>query len=79
MRRASVSVPANIAEGYKRRSKKEKVRFYNTAEASLEELRYYLLLSDELGLTDSGNELDAKADTVARMLSALIRKIESSA
>ena len=77
MRRAAVSVPANIAEGYKRRSAKEKIRFYNTAEASLEELRYYFLLIDDLGLTNSGNELDETADEIARMLSGLIRKIES--
>ncbi len=41
MRRAAVSVPANIAEGFKRRGIGEKIRFYNTAEASLEELKYY--------------------------------------
>lgn len=36
MRRAAVSVPANIAEGFKRRGAKEKMRFYNISEASLE-------------------------------------------
>jgi four helix bundle protein len=77
MRRAAVSVPANIAEGYKRRSSKEKIRFYNTAEASLEELRYYFLLSEDLGLTNVGSDLDKKADSIARMLGGLIRKIES--
>ena len=77
MRRASVSVPANIAEGYKRRSRKEKIRFYNIAEASLEELRYYFLLCDDLGLANNGMDLDEKADSVARMLNGLIRKIES--
>lgn len=44
MRRAAVSVPANIVEGFKRRSWQEKVRFYNIAEASLEELKYYIIL-----------------------------------
>lgn len=47
MRRASVSVPANIAEGFKRRDQNEKVRFYNIAEASLEELKYYFILSKD--------------------------------
>jgi four helix bundle protein len=41
MRRAAVSVPANIVEGFKRRGRQEKIRFYNIAEASLEELKYF--------------------------------------
>lgn len=40
MRRAAVSIPANIAEGFKRHSAKEKVRFYNISQGSLEELKY---------------------------------------
>ena len=44
MRRAAVSVPANIAEGFKRRGRLDKVRFLNIAAASLAELRYYLIL-----------------------------------
>jgi four helix bundle protein len=49
MRRAVVSIPANIAEGFKRRGKADKVRFMNIAEASLEESRYYLILATDLG------------------------------
>ena len=45
MRRASVSVPANIAEGFKKRSFNDKANFYNIAQGSLEELRYYLILA----------------------------------
>lgn len=77
MRRAAVSVPASIAEGYKHRSGKEKIRFYNIAEASLEELRYYFILCDDLSLLNNGIFMDEKVDAVARMLNALIRKIES--
>ena len=47
-RRASVSIPANIAEGYKRLSKQEKLRFMNISQCSLEECRYYILLSKDL-------------------------------
>jgi four helix bundle protein len=45
VRRAAVSVPANIAEGFVKRGKSDKVRFYNIAQGSLEEVRYYLILS----------------------------------
>jgi four helix bundle protein len=47
-RRAGVSIAANIAEGYKRRGTNEKLRFYNIAQASLEECRYYFILSNDL-------------------------------
>ena len=49
MRRAAVSVPANIAEGFRRRGKADKARYMNMAEASLEESRYYLILAQNLG------------------------------
>ena len=47
--RAAVSIPANIAEGYKKLSRSDKLRFYNIAQGSLEECRYYVLLSRDLG------------------------------
>jgi len=42
MRKAAVSIPAKVAEGFKRRGKADKARFMNIAEGSLEESRYYL-------------------------------------
>ena len=47
--RAAVSIPANIAEGYKKLSRADKLRFYNIAQGSLEECRYYIILSKDLG------------------------------
>ena len=48
-RRAAVSIPANIAEGYKKLGKADKLRFFNIAQGSLEECRYYCLLAKDLG------------------------------
>ncbi|MDO8586181.1 MAG: four helix bundle protein [Armatimonadota bacterium] len=53
-RRAAVSIPANIAEGFRRTSIQEKARFLNISEASLEECRYYLILANDLGYIDKG-------------------------
>ncbi|MBQ8948724.1 MAG: four helix bundle protein [Prevotella sp.] len=50
--RAAVSIPANIAEGYKKLSKADKLRFFNISQGSLEECRYYCLLSKDLGYID---------------------------
>ena len=47
--RVPVSIPANIAEGYKKLSRADKLRFYNIAQGSLEECRYYIILSKDLG------------------------------
>lgn len=47
--RAAVSIPANIAEGYKRVGKADKLHFLNFAQGSLEECRCYLHLSKDLG------------------------------
>jgi four helix bundle protein len=48
IRRAAVSIPSNLAEGFKRKSKKDTLHFYNIAESSLEEVKYQLLLAKDL-------------------------------
>lgn len=75
MRRAAVSVPANIAEGFKRRSRPDQVKFYNISQGSLEELRYYLILSRDLGYAASVKPAAASVDEVGRMLHGLIASI----
>jgi len=47
-RRAAVSIAANIAEGYGKTSKAEKLRFLNIAQGSLKECSYYIVLSKDL-------------------------------
>ena len=49
LRRAAVSVPANIAEGFKKKGRSDKARFMNMAQGSLEECRYFLILAKDLG------------------------------
>ena len=48
-RRAAVSAPANIAEGFRKRGRPDKARYLNIAQGSLEECRYYLILAADLG------------------------------
>ena len=69
MRRAAVSIPANIAEGFRRRGRLDKARFMNLAEGSLEECRYYLILAQDLEYGDT-SKLAAAAEEVSRMLNA---------
>ena len=78
MRRAAVSIPANIAEGFRRRGKADKARFMNIAEGSIEECRYYLILVKDLGYADTQG-LAASLEEVSRLLGAYAAAILSSA
>jgi len=77
VRRAATSVPANIAEGFKRASRADKARMLNLAQGSVEELRYYFLLANDLGY-EGDPTLAGDLDEVARLLDAYRRKILSS-
>jgi four helix bundle protein len=76
MRRAAVSVPANIAEGFKRRGIRDKIHFYNISEGSLEELKYFFILSEDLGYVSSKDDLMSQSETVGRLLYGLIASTE---
>jgi len=69
MRRAAVSIPANIAEGFRRRGKPDKARFMNIAEGSLGETSYYLILAQDLGYGDT-SELASALEEISRLLRA---------
>ncbi len=77
MQRAAVSIPANIAEGFKRRSRADKVHFYNMAQGSLEELRYYFILCRDLGYKLEYDRVATQADQIGRMLNGLIKSIDA--
>lgn len=77
LRRAAVSVPANIAEGFRRRGTADQARYMNMAEGSLEECRYYLILAQDLGYGDA-TRLSAAAEEVSRLLHAYATAILSS-
>ena len=72
LRRAAVSVPANFAEGFKKTGRSDKARFYNIAQGSLEECRYYLILARDLAYGETA-ALIAGLETISRMLEAYIR------
>lgn len=75
MQRSAVSVPANIAEGFKRRTLPDKCHFYNMAQSSLEELRYYFILCRDLGYNLDYELVASQADQIGRMLTGLIRSV----
>jgi four helix bundle protein len=80
MRRASASVPANIAEGCGHSSRREFARFLQHATASAHELHYHLILGRELGVLPSSTfaKLEARTEEVKKMLSGLIKHVRST-
>ena len=78
MRRAAVSVAANIAEGFSRRGKSDKARFMNVAQASLEEVRYYFILARDLGYLPASHGGVMDVDEVGRLLGGYLRGILAS-
>ena len=77
IRRAAVSVPANVAEGFKKRGVRDKLRFFNIAQGSLEECRYYLILARDLGYGDTA-EVAGDLEEVSRLLESYHRTILNS-
>ena len=63
-RRAAVSIPANIAEGFKKTGKSDKFRFMNIAQGSLKECRYYVILARDLGYSETSG-LMSQAEEVS--------------
>lgn len=72
MRRAAVSVPANLAEGAARNSTREFARFLGIARGSLSELETYVVIARELGYLKDADELERMLDKIFKLLSGLL-------
>lgn len=74
-RRAAISIAANIAEGFKKRGKRDKLNYLNIAQGSLEECKYYILLSEDLGYykSDLLNEFAVEISKLLSKYSSAIR------
>ena len=79
IRRASSSIPANIAEGHGRKTRKEYIQFLYISQGSLKELETHLMLSKRVKLSPSDviDTLLKQCESVGRLLSALIRALEN--
>jgi four helix bundle protein len=78
MQRAAVSVPANIAEGYERKHRKEYLNFLHISRGSLGELETYLSLAKDLGYltSDDFEQIDGKRIETGRLLRGLIKSLQ---
>ncbi len=77
LRRAIISVAANIVEGFKKRGKPDKMRFINIAQGSLEECRYYFILAQDLQYGNS-KHLEKMAEEVSKLMESYNSSIKSS-
>ena len=78
LKRAAYSVPANIVEGQSRHTTKEYLLFLYNARGSLEEVRYFLLLSHDLGFLDENiyQALEKRYESASKMLNGLIKSLK---
>lgn len=75
MEKIAVEVPKCIATGFRRRGSRNKAHYYNIAQSALEGLRYYVILARDLKCQLDVEDLNYRADMVARMLEGLVRSV----
>jgi four helix bundle protein len=77
-RRAVVSIAANIAESYAKKTKPDKIKFFNISQGSLEECRYYILLSKDLHYipTNDYDNMNIIASEISKLLTSYLAKIQ---
>ena len=78
--RAAVSIAANIAEGYKKKTPADKLRFLNIAQGSLEECRCYIILAKDIEYINNNihNELNTSIEEASKVLNAYYASVENS-
>ncbi len=77
-RRAAVSVAANLSEGYGKKSKIDKLRYFNISQGSLKECSYYLILSKDLKYISNYSEMNELLTEVAKLIKAYSKAIQNS-
>lgn len=78
MRRAAISIPSNIAEGYKRKNLGEYIQFLSIADASAAELETQIIICRELYAGIDFNKAAALLEEAQKMLSVIIKKLKSN-
>jgi len=80
MRRSATSISSNVAEGFSRQSKKEKIQFYYTAKGSLTELQNQLLISRDVGYLEKELFSNTASQTVeiSKLINGLIKSIKKT-
>ena len=79
IRRCTISISSNIAEGFSKQSRKEKLRFYYTAKGSLTELQNQLLVARDVGYLDDKKfkEIASQTVKVHKLVNGLIKSSQS--
>jgi four helix bundle protein len=77
LRRAAASVPANVVEGFRKRTTPDKLKFYNIAQGSADECLYHLILANDLKYADTAS-FQADLEEVSRLLQGYINGLERS-
>ncbi len=75
LRRAAVSIAANIVEGFRKRGQADKLRYFNIAQGSADECLYFLILVHDLKFTET-IQLQQQLDEVSRLLQAYMSAFE---
>jgi len=76
LRRAAVSIPANFAEGFRKVTKPDKLRFYGISLSSLEECRYYVRLANDLRYAETA-ALRGQLEEISKMLTRYMARIRN--